>query len=109
MRRLAVKSFGDEVQGIELRGDRRSPEPTYVRVAFPGGDVDVVRASDGSYWIHVRVDQAKDVTASGEPVGQITDARLDVAGKHASETDAGDFGNPGLYHLAVRVSRKAGL
>lgn len=107
MRRLKIESFGTEVQGVWLRGDRRNPEPESFRVAFPGGDVDVVRTTDGEYWIHVRVNSADDARVSdGELVeGRLVDARLDVRGKHASETDAGDFADPGLYHLAVRVAR----
>ncbi len=106
MKKLEVKHFGDEVQGIRLYGDPRSPEPESVRVAFPGGDVEVVRCEDGSYWVHVRVDSEEDVKAESAGVaGRLVDARLDVRGKHAADCDAGDFANPGLYHLAVRVAR----
>lgn len=106
MRRLRVEDMGDEVQGIRLAGDRRNPEPTYVRVMFPGGDVDVVRTSDGHYWVHVRVNR-KDSPGlglvEGAVEGRLVDARLDITGKHASETSTGDFADPGLYHLAVRI------
>jgi len=103
---LRIERFGDKVQGVTLRGNPASPEPETVRVEFPGGDVDVVRTSDGSYWVHVRVNRAEDLAArEGEIVaGRLTDARLDVTGKHASETDAGDFAAPGLFHVAVRVA-----
>jgi hypothetical protein len=105
MRTLAIERMGDEVQGIRLRGTRGcGPEPTHVRIVFPGGDVDVARCDDGSYWIHVRVDSEADVRAeSADHAGKLVDARLDIRGKHASECDAGDFGHPELYHLAVRV------
>ena len=101
---LRVQQFSDYVHGVELFGDRKRPEPEYFRVRFPGGDVDLVRLDDGSYWVHVRVNRPDDGGNPQERIfAQITDARLDVRGKHAAETDAGDFKHPGLYHLAVRV------
>lgn len=108
MRPLRIERMGTDAQGITLRGDPRSPEPTHVRVAFPGGDVDVVRATDGTYWVHVRRNRPDDaaVVADGAPVGVIEGARLDIEGKPVSESDVGDFAHPGLYHLAVRVGRR---
>jgi hypothetical protein len=105
---LKVERMGDVVQGIRLRGDPElRPEPEHVRIVFPGGDVDVARTDDGSYWVHVRVDREEDVLGeSADVVGQLVDARLDIKGKHASECDAGDFAHPELYHLAVRVARR---
>jgi len=99
MKRLKVVDFGTKVQGVTIRGDKRNPEPESFRVQFPGGDVDVVRTTDDEYWIHIRVD--RDET----PRGRIVDARLDIKGKHASETKVGDFENPNLYHLAVRIAK----
>jgi hypothetical protein len=108
MKRLSVENFGTEVQGIRLYGDPRiRPEPETVRVCFPGGDVDIVRTSDGEYWVHVRVDSEQDVREeSAEYVGQVVDARLDIRGKHTQDADVGDLGHPWLYHLAVRVAHK---
>jgi len=107
MKTLKIEHMGDVVQGIRLRGDKRNPEPEHVRIAFPGGDVDVVRTTDGEYWVHVRVNSAEDVKVSGSELvaGELVDARLDIRGKHASECDVGDFGHHRLYHLAVRVAR----
>ena len=106
MKTMKVVLMGDEVQGVRLKGDPKNPEPTYFRVAFPGGDVDVVRTEDGDYWVHVRVNDRQSA-AFGEDVrlGKLVDARLDVRSKHVSETDVGDFKHPELYHLAVRVAR----
>lgn len=36
---------------------------------------------------------------------KVSDGRIDLLHKHASEADAGDLENPDLYHLAVRVTR----
>jgi hypothetical protein len=103
---LKVESMGDVVQGIRLRGDKRNPEPEHVRIVFPGGDVDVVRTEDGEYWVHVRVDSAEDVlNEAADVAGKLVDARLDIKGKHASQCNPGDFADPGLYHLAVRIGR----
>ena len=89
---LKIKSMGDAALGVRLEGDPQKPEPIHFRVQFPGGDIDIVRTADNEYWIHLRVEN-----------GTISDARLDIHGKPASETDVGDFNDPGLYHVALRV------
>ena len=53
---LKIQSFGSHVLGVQLEGNPRKPEPDEFRVMFPGGDVSVVRCTDGSYWAHIRVD-----------------------------------------------------
>ena len=76
---------------------------------FPGGAVSVVRTNDGDYWVHVAVANRWNDPQGLEfdhELARITDARLDITGKHASQVDAGDFKDPGLYHLAVRVTRE---
>lgn len=68
-----------------------------------------MRATDGEgadYWIHVRVNDGGGLAQPDDPRARIVDARLDVRDKSASETNVGDFKNPGLYHLAVRVARE---
>ncbi len=104
MKMLKVERMGTEVQGVRLKGDPRSPEPTHFRVQLPGGDVDIVRCDDGSYWVHVRVDGTEEERSLSVPVGGIIDARLDIRGKHASDVDVGDFADPKLYHVALRVA-----
>jgi hypothetical protein len=118
MKPLRVERFGETVQGVRLRGDPKVlAEPESFRVSFPGGDVDVVRCDDGSYWVHVRVDSAEDVKEeAAEVAGVVTDARVDyrerpTSGQLASDTYGGDttlhalsFSRPGPYHLAVRVA-----
>lgn len=37
---------------------------------------------------------------------RITDARLDLFDKATSQVDVGNFNDPSLYHLAVRVTRE---
>src|SRR5690348_10086171 len=85
MKRLSVETMGDEVQGVRLKGDRRNPEPTYFRVCFPGGDVDVVRTTDDEYWVHVRVNVPGRMVTEDGVVGKLVDARLDIDGKNAAE------------------------
>lgn len=107
MQRLKVTDFGSQVQGVKLKGDRRNPEPESFRVQFPGGDADVTRTTDNEYWIHVRVNRPGHTIDEDEPNGRIVDARLDIEDKHASETKVGDFENPNLYHLAVRIAKES--
>lgn len=105
---LKVKAFGSNVLGVTLEGNKNRPEPDEFRVAFPGGDVSVVRCSDGTYWAHVRVDhEGAGLFNPGEDKAhRITEARLDIVGKSTSEAQLGDFGNEGLYHVAFRVAPK---
>lgn len=110
MRPLRVEApAGAEVQIVRLHGDpKRQIEPESFRVVLPFGDVDITRCSDGSYWVHVRVDSEDDVkTEASDVAGALLDARIDVRGKHASECSAGDFGHPDAYHVAVRVGPKS--
>lgn len=103
MKRLKVRDFGSKVQGVKLKGNRKNPEPESFRIAFPGGDVDVVRTTDDEYWVHVRVNTPNKSDADAV-LGKLVDARLDIEGVHAGDTDEGDFSHADLYHLAVRVA-----
>jgi len=102
---LRVVQMGTSVMGVKLDGNPARPEPEYFRVVFPGGDVDLTRLDDGSYWVHIRVNRPQDIMGNedGAKVGRLVDARLDIADMHANDTNVGDFGHPGLYHVAVRV------
>ena len=103
---LKVQDMGTDVRGVKLAGDRRNPEPIHFRVMFPGGDVDIVRTTDDDYWIHIRVNHKEDGgDPDRRPEAKVTDARLDLLDKPGSRVDVGDFNNPSLYHLAVRVTR----
>lgn len=106
--RLKVTRFGESAEGIQLTGDPKSCEPDHVRIAFPGGDLEIVRATDGKqpdYWVHIRINHPKDgMDVPGETMhGKLCDARLDIHGKSLHLTKVGDFKHPGLYHVAIRV------
>lgn len=102
-----VRTHGDVIQAVELFGDPRRPEPETFRVALPFGDVDVTRCTDGSYWVHVRVDSEQQVREeSAVRAGSIMEARIDARGKHAGECSPGDLGHPDAYHVAIRVGPK---
>jgi hypothetical protein len=109
MKPLRVEApAGAEVQIVRLHGNPKNPEPVSLRVALPFGDVEITRCSDGTYWVHVRVDSDEDVRGeSSDVAGAFQDARIDVRGKHASECAAGDFGHPDAYHVAVRIGPKS--
>lgn len=98
---LRINRRGTDALGVTLEGDRRKPEPGTFLVTFPGGEVEITRTSKGDYWVHLAVGQ------EGNP-GRIVDARLDAAGKHASDMNQGDFDDPALYHVAMRVIRTNG-
>lgn len=104
---------GSDVAIVELRGDKRSPEPESVEIRFPGGRVTVTRCSDGlSYWAHVAVnnprlgDGTREMIADGVlEEGRAVGARLDITDKSTCDVSTGDFENPNLYHLAVQIER----
>ncbi len=89
---LKIKSFGTNVLGVVLEGDPQKPEPIHFRVCLPFGDVDIVRCSDDTYWIHVRTDNKNHgLHIPGDATGKFIDARIDLTSKHASECNAGDI------------------
>lgn len=106
--RLKITRFGESAEGIQLTGNPKYCEPDHVRVAFPGGDLEIVRATDGEkpdYWVHVRINTPKDgMYIKGETMtARVFDARLDQHDKHSSDSNIGDFNSPELYHVAIRV------
>jgi hypothetical protein len=108
--RLRIEKFGDKAEGITLRCDPRRPEPDHTRIQFPGGHVEVTRATDDpdcDLWVHVYVNHGESVAFEPEEkTARIVDARLDQTDKHAADADVGDFNRPQLYHLAVRIERE---
>jgi len=105
---LRIKSFGDSVVGVELEGNPRKPEHDSFRVKFPGGEIDIERCTDGSYWIHMLVNQRdktieREGPGSGAVYAHVSEARMHLTNKHSSEANLGDFANPGLYDVALRV------
>lgn len=71
--------------------------------------MDIVRCSDDSYWIHVRVNKEGDGTSLPEEtqLGTLVAARVDVLGMHASETinRAVPFQDERTYHVAVKLAK----
>lgn len=49
---------------IEVKGDKRKPEPSTAVIKFPGGHVEVSRCSDGTYWAHLVVNDRTNITDS---------------------------------------------
>lgn len=105
--RLKIEKFGTSAEGIRLLGSTKRPEPDHVRVMFPGGELEIVRATDGEkpdYWVHLRINTPeRDGWDENEIMAKVCDARLDQIDKHASESNVGDFNRPELYHVAIRV------
>jgi len=102
---LRIEPMGTKVLGVRLLGDPSKPEPEYFRVVLPFGDVDIARMDDGSYWVHLRINQegSHQTLADDQLAGAFLDARLDVSSLHASDCNEGDFSHPDLEHVAMRV------
>lgn len=103
MAQAKLTKGGSDVFVTHIKGDKhtQAEAATYL-TKFPGGHVEVSRCTNGDYWVHVAVNKNE---TEGEGAGRIVDARLGLLGKHAGETNVGDFNSPHLYHLAVRVER----
>jgi len=80
---------------IIFEGNKRSPEPLYGIVKFPGGHVEVSRCTDDSYWAHIEI----------EDPSYIVDGRIDRTDRVQAVSDLEDPDK--VKHIAVRVdSRK---
>ncbi len=49
---------------IIFKGNPKSPEPSLGVIKFPGGHVEVSRASDDTYWAHISVDEQSYIKGS---------------------------------------------
>ncbi len=101
---------GSDVAIVTIKGNPKSPEPAHVRIAFPGGDVEVVRATDGEnadYWVHLRVNRPSDGSHIPDETetAKIIDARVDS--HNSGVASQVEFENPETYHVAFRVKRNA--
>jgi len=97
MARAEVVHSTDGVAVI-FKGDKKAKrEPSLGVIKFPGGHVEVNRASDGSYWAHI------DAT---DPANVI-DSRIDYAepqgDRHVSVIDLPDGDR--VKHVAIRIGR----
>ncbi len=106
---LKIKRLGDAVLGVQLLGDPKKPEPIHFRIYLPFGDVDITRTKDNDYWIHISRNGEIAAQNEGKLEGRFIDARLYLNDKHAGQEDIGDFNDPALYHLAVRLGPKEGV
>lgn len=105
---LRIKPFGDNVLGVKLEGNPRKPEPDSFRVEFPGGEVDIERCTDGSYWVHVLCKQKEHTIDREGPdsdtlYARFGEARMHMTTKATHQANLGDFENPGLYDVALRI------
>lgn len=76
----------DDAVLIKFDGNPRNPEPSTAVIRFPGGEVEVARCSDGTYWVHTYAASEKNIVGSRvdychegnltHGVGQIPDAHL---------------------------------
>lgn len=105
--RFELQRNGSDHALLLITGDVKNQEPAHVSVRFPGGECTIVRCSDSDdYWIHFTRFRDKDCTEGAPRIkGRMVDARIDNEHKHTSECRVGDFGDPGTYHIAVRIAR----
>jgi hypothetical protein len=54
----------DDACHILIKGDKRNPEPSLHVIQFPGGQVEVSRCSDGSYYTHIHVNESANIIDS---------------------------------------------
>ena len=92
----------EDATTIVIDGDRRRPEPAHAIVRFPGGVIEVARASDGTYWIHA----SRYVSPPDEdsPAGAIVESRIDYAYEE-QPTGAPSALPSGVEHFALRIRR----
>ena len=95
---LKIRNLGTNVQGVRLFGDPKKPEHAAFVVSFPGGNVEISRHSDGSYWVHAYANSPQDELHSDglDQVGRIIERR---AVSYRPETQQLP------YHLAVRIGK----
>lgn len=99
---LKIENFGDNIQGVELFGNKNKPEPASFIVKFPSGEIEVSRCENGQYWVHIALN--KDFETE-KFKSRFVKARLDMTDKATSQAELGDFKNPNLYHLAVLTEK----
>ena len=102
--RLLKATGNNTTQRIYLRGDKRHPEPEEVYIHVPGGSIGACRCSDGSYWVHIALEET-DENGAPQKVSGFLDARVDCRNLHASEMDIGHMNRPDAYHVAVRFKK----
>lgn len=88
----------------ELLGDPavRIEQP-YTIIRFPGGDVEIARCEDGTYWVHVAVREAR---AEGQPAATVVGARIDFVGRYGDEANATlrrEIDRGDVNHIAFRI------
>lgn len=94
----------DDAVAVIFRGNPRRPEPSTGVIKFPGGHVEVSRASDGTYWVHVeRNTRIND--PDSDVLGVITESRID----HTYEARARGIppmpAHQDIQHVAIRIAR----
>lgn len=98
----------DDATTVLIRGNVRNPEPATVVVKFPGGNIEVSRCSDGTYWAHFQ--RCLDTNEEIEQVaGEIVDSRVDFT-PEAWQRDPRTPALPAhadIQHIAVRIARAA--
>lgn len=77
-------------------------EKPYTIIGFPGGDVEISRCEDGTYWVHVAVRRDEITGENATVIG----ARIDAHGRYSDEANAAlrdELARGGVNHIAFRI------
>jgi hypothetical protein len=89
---------------IVIRGDRGDPEPAYAIIKFPGGHVEVTRASNGGgYWAHLSINPPRRAIPGDDPAGMVTESRVDFHERSARRDIPELTAAAELEHVALRI------
>ena len=90
----------------ELFGDPSIKiEKPHTAILFPGGNVEIARCSDGQYWVHVSINNAK----PGQNA-KITRCRLDADGRYCDDVNEAmndEINRGSVNHIAFLVKPSA--
>jgi hypothetical protein len=103
----------DDATTLIIAGDRRNPEPSHAIIKFPGGFVEVARASDGSYWIHAHRHTEGlpgEAAETGQQEGVIVGSRLDWSPEFAAERSIPELpAHEEIRGMSIRIATAAAV
>lgn len=86
----------DDALTIIVEGDKRNPEPMHLIIKFPGGNIELARCSDGSYWAHTVAENSSNIINS----------RIDY--EHGASVSVASLPDADKVHkLSLRIAKGA--
>lgn len=93
----ATVIHSEDAVNIVFEGNKAKPEPGTGIITFPGGNVEISRCSDGSYYAHISIEDPSTVVASRidyDYEGQKTEGIIDVPKANH------------IQHIAMRINQR---